>query len=271
MVEPDARVDILAEGWHRSDIEFARSAAGAAQLSIHEATSEGFPPGEAHISRAMYLRLLIPEILRDARWALYLDADTLVRHPISHLPELSGFARSGLPIAGVQDSEVPYLGCAPGIRSWREDGTDPRAPYINTGVLLMDLDLWRAEGIGRAALEWKRRHPEAWTDNDAINAVLAGRILRVPRRWNATTHMMRTTSGVFGFDEAHEVEVARADPSVVHFTGAVKPWHSNAALPFLGEWRTVAASLGWTRFRHSFTVRRRAELSLIRLIDSSSY
>ena len=155
-------------------------------------------------------------------------------------------------------------------RSMRGSGANLRTPYINSGVLLMNLEVWRQNRIGQEILSWKEKHPESWGDNDALHGVLAGQLYLLPARWNATAHMMRPMSPVFGFIEEREVQLARKDPSVVHFTGAVKPWHSNASMPFLEEWRAVAADLGWTRFSHCFTVRRRVEQRLLRWIDSQA-
>ncbi len=158
--------------------------------------------------------------------------------------ESGGFFDSGFSTAGVLDSEVPFVSCAPGLKSMRRSGADLRAPYINSGVLLMNLKAWRRDRIGQAILSWKERHPESWGDNDALHGVLAGQLYLLPTRWNATVHMMRSASPVFGFVEEKEVHLARKNPGVVHFTGAVKPWHSNASMPFLDEWCAVAAELG---------------------------
>jgi lipopolysaccharide biosynthesis glycosyltransferase len=196
---------------------------------------------------------------------MYLDADTLVRRDIGALFDdtLHGFSTGG-----VRDAVTPRLGFSPGIFAESPKDVNPRANYINAGVLLMDLNRWRADRIGERAFDWIRRHPDAWGDNDAICAVLNGEVALLPLRYNATQHMMRSRSTVYGFEDPSEVDDARSNPSIVHFTGAIKPWHSNAAMPFLEEWRAVAAELGWVRFRHSFTVRRRFERWLVRKIDS---
>jgi lipopolysaccharide biosynthesis glycosyltransferase len=269
-VESDARIIVLADDWTPKDEECLDAAVPSDQVRIVQVSASGLPPGVGHISAAMYLRLLIPDVLKSERQAIYLDSDTLVRYPISQLIRDSGFEQSGLSTAGVQDSEVPFIGCAPGLAALRREGVDGRLPYINTGVLLMNLDLWRRDRIGPRIIEWKLEHPEAWTDNDALHGVLAGRLHLLPRHWNATVHMMRPSSAVYGFFEAEEIDRARKDPSIVHFTGAVKPWHSNASMPFLDEWRAVAAEVGWVKFPHSFTVRRRLERWLIQRVDSQA-
>ena len=261
----DATVRVLAREWQPESLVWLDRAVPDGDVDIVDVSSAVLPSGIDHISSAAYLKLIIPETLEGVGRCIYLDADTLVRASLSTLPQ---YLPDGWSTAGVRDSEVPRIGCAVGIRRWRDEGIDPHGNYINTGVMVMDLDLWRREQLGQRMFHWKQQNPAAWMDNDAICAVLNGDVALLPRRFNSTIHGMRDTSPVYGFEAQDDVDAANTDPAIVHFTGAIKPWHSNAAMPFLEEWRTVATSLGWTRFHHSFTRRRRIERKLIRLIDS---
>ncbi len=264
---PSVRITVLADRWSLASKEFVSRVSGTGAVELKDIYPEDLPPGQAHISSATFIRLLIPEILRESSTCLYIDADTMIRKNIS---EISKSLLRGQSTAGVRDSVVPKVGCSTGIFAEHRRDVNPHADYINAGVLLMDLERWRLEKIGRRALDWIRLNPGAWGDNDAICATLNGNVALLHHRFNATQHMMRRTSQVYGFEDSVEVDEARRDPAVVHYTGAVKPWHSNASMPFLEEWRAVAAELGWTRFRHSFTVRRRIERRLIRWIDSQA-
>ena len=269
---PSATVTVLASGWGPDAKAFLSQSDSAGRLIRMDVDGAGLPPGKDHISSAAFLRLLIPKLLAGQSRCLYLDADTLVRDDLAEVFDLLG---GDIALAGVRDPVTPRIGCSAGIlaSSGSLDGrhcVNLHGDYVNSGVLAMNLDRWRDESIGDRALEWIRRNPQAWGDQDAINAVVNGRVGLLPNRFNATVHMMRPNSTVLAFADRAEVEEARSDPAVVHFTGAVKPWHSNASMPFLEEWRAVAAELGWTRFRHSFTVRRRVERRLIHWIDSQA-
>lgn len=262
---PGATVRVIAQKWQSESLMWLRRAVSGGDVDIVDVSSAVLPSGIDHISSAAYLKLLIPDILENVGRCIYLDADTLIR---ANLSELSPHLPEGCAVAGVRDSEVPRIGCAVGIRKWRDEGLDPHADYINTGVMVLDLDVWRREQLGQRMFRWKEHNPAGWTDNDAICAVLNGDVALLPRRFNSTIHGMRETSAVYGFEERDDVDTALSNPAIVHFTGAIKPWHSNAAMPFLDEWRTVATSLGWANFRHSFTRRRRIEQRLMRYIDS---
>ncbi len=269
---PSASVTVLASGWGPDAKTFLRKSDIAGRVERLDVDGAGLPPGKDHISSATFLRLLIPRLLEDLPTCLYLDADTLVRHDLAGVFDRLG---RGTAVAGVRDPVTPRIGCSTGIVTANDplaehDPINLHGDYINAGVLLMDLGRWRQEEIADRALEWMWRNPQAWVDQDAINAVVNGRVGLLPNRFNATIHMMRPTSAVLAFADVAEVEEARSDPAIVHFTGAVKPWHSNASMPFLEEWRAVANELDWTKFGHSFTVRRRVERWLIELIDSQA-
>jgi hypothetical protein len=50
------------------------------------------------------------------------------------------------------------LGVHPAIPNYRELGMLPSDPYSNSGVLVMDLQQWRADDITRSTLEILDRH-----------------------------------------------------------------------------------------------------------------
>lgn len=193
-------------------------------------------------SAATYLRLLIPDLLPpDVHRALYLDGDVLVLDDLGPLFDL--------PLDGALAAAVPNIG-APTIRAGMprhaERGLDPDGPYMNSGVLLMDLDRWRVERIGAAVLSDLRAHQHlyGWMDQCGLNAVLAGRWADLPPAWN-----VQAGSGI-----------TRAAPpplsavSALHFTGNRKPWAAGYAhLPDHGPefaayqraWLGAACRSGW--------------------------
>jgi hypothetical protein len=62
----------------------------------------------------------------------------------------------------------------------------PLPPNFNSGVLVMDLDRWRAESIGTETLRYVADQAGriAHSDQTALNAVLRGRWLPLHPRWN---------------------------------------------------------------------------------------
>lgn len=163
------------------------------------------PPG--YLSVAANYRLLAPYFVPEPR-VLYLDSDVVVRRDLQGVFEtdLAGYA-----VAAVADASFPTLGDS--IENWREQGLDPDRPYFNSGVLLIDLERWRADGTANALLANLREHAAAYRfhDQDALNAVLQGRWLALGGGWNVQ----------LGSPREH---VVPAEAGVLHFTTQYKPW-----------------------------------------------
>jgi len=154
-----------------------------------------------HISNVMYFRLLLPEILKDKERILYLDCDLIVE---TDLTELWNIDLNGTAVAGWDEGNIDHLE--------RLSLTDF---YINSGVLIMDLDSWRVDGLGSLCLDWIQHHKDLaqLPDQDAINVVLTGRKTSIHERFNLNPVWR------------HENDLLERYPQrILHFGGPIKPW-----------------------------------------------
>ena len=122
-------------------------------------------------------RLFVGRVLpEDVHRVLYLDCDTL---PLEDLSALEQFDLKGCPLAMAQEPTARHS-------RKRELGLAPEQPYFNAGVLLIDLDRWRAEGTEKTVLDYYREKGGALLapDQDALNGALAGHICPLPPRYN---------------------------------------------------------------------------------------
>lgn len=126
-----------------------------------------------HITRAAYMRLLLPKVI-PAKHALYLDGDLLVLSP---LDELLALDMGPALLAGVIN-KTPS-----GKPSSNPLCTDA---YLNSGVLLMNLERMRVENFLEHCLAVQSRHGAefTWHDQDILNKAADGRKLVLPERWN---------------------------------------------------------------------------------------
>ncbi|MDQ2919493.1 MAG: hypothetical protein M3R10_06410, partial [Verrucomicrobiota bacterium] len=147
------------------------------------------------------------------------------------------------------DPGVPDVSSRFGIAAYQTLGLDPKTKYFNAGVILLDLARWRAEEVARRALDYLRSYRQQvfFWDQEALNAVLAGRWGTLEPRWN---WMPR-------FDRLTNRDEIRRDPWIVHFSGNMKPWktfgasrehllyyHSLDKTSWRG-WRPAANWRGW--------------------------
>jgi lipopolysaccharide biosynthesis glycosyltransferase len=221
------------------------------QFEIHLATSKPDPPQEArlarwlegrgarlqlhrfdwgatqwhtsfHITQDAYMRLFAPRFLDSTIGkALYLDADLLVLGDLRPLWEidLAGFAVAATPDPYGQSRRLAL-------------GIGPDAPYVNSGVLLMNLDLWRQHDLTGRLCAYIEEAGEAllFHDQDALNVVLAGEILLVDYRWNLQAKMLRPRARRRLPEVAAITRAARA-PAILHYTTVRKPWLFVMATP----------------------------------------
>lgn len=194
---------------------------------------DGLPVPSDHMTMATYHRLLIGEVLpAGVERAIYLDVDILVRRDIT---ELAHVPLNGRLLGACCDLGAPRLGAGSGLPTWRDLGLDPRAPYLNAGVLVVDLRQWRATGVAAELTGYLRERmssgaPVLWADQDSFNAVAWDRWHEIDLRWNVQNYLV-TGQCRDGWADAildpAALEAARRDPWIVHYSHR-KPWQTPA-------------------------------------------
>ena len=164
-------------------------------------------PVSGHVTTAAYARLFAPRLLpSELGRVIYLDSDLLV---LADLAALWAEPLAGAVCLAVPDVSCPWVDCAsalpnyercrhylgvhPAIPNYRELGMLPSDPYFNSGVLVMDLQQWRADDITRSALEILDRHRRhvLWLDQYALNVALHRRWRPLELAWNQGSHISR--------------------------------------------------------------------------------
>ena len=201
-------------------------------------------PVFGHVSAATYSRLLLPDLLpAGVTRVIYLDADMIV---LGDLADLWAMDAGGAPLLAAQDGDM-VVSSPCGVSAYRELGLPPDAPYLNAGVLVMDVAQWRAQGIHRQAADYLHlhRHEVQFWDQDAINAVLATRWRALGREWNYAVRPQLAVPA--GQEDLALREVVRS-ARVVHFASAIKPWDAGAVHPakaLFFEYLALTAWAGW--------------------------
>jgi lipopolysaccharide biosynthesis glycosyltransferase len=196
-------------------------------------------PISGHVSIATYARVFLTDEL-PAEWSrvIYLDCDLIVR---SSFADIWDYDLGNIAIAGVPE---------PGKSRHAELGIPESKPYLNAGVLLINLAYWRDNDVKGQLLSYIWSHPERlkWHDQDALNACLNEHVLRLPYRWNVThIFYLGPYQSLEGITGSQLLKLQR-DPAVVHFTGPTKPWMYIMTHPFQEQYWTL---LKRTPFGHA--------------------
>lgn len=171
----------------------------------------------------------------DVTRLIYLDCDILVRQPLG---ELWMFDLKDAVLAGAEDW---------GVWRWRKQKHfffPFDRPYINAGVLLVDLEKWRVQKCGERCLAYMRKpdYPVLYEDQDVLNFVLRESIIKLPVKWNTMLCFSAEELRQWWFP-ASWLEALR-NPSLVHFTSPEKPWLADSCLPYAYEFQAHMRALG---------------------------
>ena len=136
------------------------------------------------------------------------------------------------------------MGSGNGLPGYEELGLPGDREYFNAGVLLVNLELWKAEGVASRASQFlveEAHHVRLW-DQDALNFVIDDRWHRLPAEYNAVVMsplMPMLEEHYLGSDVMPLSEALAVEKSarVLHYAGPFKPW-SPAGYPDCDVGRT---------------------------------
>ncbi len=204
-----------------------RVAAGVeANVSFVETRIPRGLPASGHLSCAMYLRLAIPDALATEPSLLYFDADVLA---VSDIHPLLDVDLKGFPVGAVRDLYNPLLRLGQGLPGYRQLGLRGDREYFNSGVMKVDVTLFREMQIAERSKEFLLRFPQhaRFPDQCALNWAVADRWVRLPLTWNALTISVMEDPRHYGGEEVlpweHALAVERS-AAILHFAGSWKPW-----------------------------------------------
>lgn len=175
------------------------------------------------LSLAAYIRLLIPDLVPEKR-VIYLDSDTLIIDDLGKLFSL--------------DLKDNLLGAIGG--KWSPADTrvpiPKEDPYINSGVLLMDLDVLRQDQfLDKCRSIYTQYEKEIiWHDQCVLNKYAENKKLLIDTVWN-----YKVPCGIKKPDWDEALKTAK----VLHFTMGAKPWSSLGAKHIKELWQQYEIKL----------------------------
>lgn len=152
----------------------------------------------SYISLSAYYRLKLPSLLPEIKRIIYFDCDFVVN---SSLKPLFNKDLGNFPVAGVKDINRRML--------------KKNQNYVNSGMLVFDLENMRASGAEKAFLDWTLANIENINmgDQQIINEALKGQIALVEDEWNVQSSNFTNRSSY------------TQSPKGIHFVSKRKPWH----------------------------------------------
>jgi lipopolysaccharide biosynthesis glycosyltransferase len=192
-----------------------------------------------HLPRATWFRLLAIEALPPAvdRF-VYLDVDILVRRSVVPLWTAD---LAGRPVGAVRSVNYPAIGTWGAFDHWRRHHIDPRLPFFNAGVLVVDTGAWTAADTTKRIVELMGSGDIHGGDQQSLNVALAGNWMELDPMWNQQAPLLDDRRGGHLLYDDTTIDRARDDPAIIHFLDRPKPWHVDSVHPSRDAWRAVAA------------------------------
>lgn len=193
---------------------------------------------KGRISMAAYYRCMLSAILpKEVEKVLYLDCDIVILDNISELwnTDISKHA-----VACVED-----IGCNEDER-YSILHYDKKYCYFNSGVLLINLNIWREMQVDKLCSRYFADYPERirFNDQDLLNAVLYEHTLYVPLKWNMQDGFYRYQMKERSAEEMDKLRQDMLTPIILHYTNR-KPWSYDSRHPLKAEYYKYASLLPW--------------------------
>lgn len=196
---------ISAENRARIDALATRLGVSLRRVEVSERHFDHLLIKREHLTRSTYLRLLIPDLFPDEDQVVYMDCDMVVMGDLSELDaiDMGDALIAAVPCPSPDPLEVEATGHVIGS-------------YVNAGLLVMNLPLWRNEAVSEACMRLLSdpARPLLSEDQSAINIVAHGRMRMLDRRLNVYS------------DPGSYRQTADFPPSplVLHYVVNNKPW-----------------------------------------------
>ena len=160
-----------------------------------------------HLPISAFYRIFLPELLPNLDRILYLDADTLVINDLNPLWQT--------------DLQGAFIGCVPDlavavVNSWGEQLLGPEKDnYFNSGVLLLDLNLFRKYSINLYFYQFilETTYFYVLGDQDALNLYFKNAVKLLDIKFNYVFKLLST------------MPKNLEDVTILHFLGPHKPWN----------------------------------------------
>ena len=237
------RVVVFGNGWSNKDRSVMKSLendlvkvefqAVDSDQFVNVQLKNGFPLATAYnVLAPLYL-------LGQESRAVYMDADTVVTEDL--LPLWSTQLDS--PVGAVLDAHIVWMASPSMWRPWKEEGLEPLTPYLNTGLMLMDLDRWRADKLTERTLFYLEKYELPCVDQDALNLALRGKFDQLHPRYNSMPyHHLKMLRYLDTVESDAVIGEAITQPAVIHYHRSFfgKPWTFGCTHPGVALWRSLA-------------------------------
>lgn len=196
----------------------------------------------SHLTVATYYKLLFPKLLPKLKKIIYLDSDIIVEGDVQELWDID--LKNNI-IGAVPDGDIDTKNiCKRNLEI--SDSED----YFNSGVMIMNSELWRKNKIETKIVKFIKENPEKIyiQEQDGLNFVLRNKWLKLPFEWNAihtffyNSIKLKKLLGIKRFNQI------KNNPKIIHYT--IKPWKFEKVHPRRNRYWYYLRKTPWKNYRY---------------------
>ena len=172
-----------------------------------------------YITKTAYYRYLIADVLKDIDKIIYLDSDVIV---LSSLKNLFDENIENYYLAGVED--ICYY-------FYNKFHCTNYKNFINSGVLLVNLELWRKTNISKTLFDVTKKegNKHLFIDQNVINIVCGKKIKLLDLSWNIQRTFFEVNNLLY-HPLKKQIIKSFKNIKIIHYTSIKKPWISYTPL-----------------------------------------
>lgn len=176
-----------------------------------------------YVTGTALFKFRVAEILQQEDKVIYLDGDILVQ---KSLRTLYAYSLEDCYVAAVNDMlDMDVAGSSMLAKRIGLDCKD----YFNSGVMLLNLQKMRMDVVAEKLLAYRKSGINYFMDQDALNAVLGHRRLKLPYIYNfmstvTDAYEVNVISEKFFVQPKKNIEEYIDTAVILHLTGTRKPW-----------------------------------------------
>ena len=188
----------------------------------------------------MYMKLFLPSLLPNTiDRVLFLDVDLVINTDIKPLYEMD---LSKCIIAAAEDWKYSYF-------HKERLNLPPEAHYINSGVMLVNLNQWRKLNQQFPIKQFMIDNKESIiNDQDAFALYFQDKIQYISQQWNVTTYYFERKPRIYE-KYLPLVNNIRKNPYIIHFCEPIKPWFKECRHPYRKLYKKYLKQTPWRNYK----------------------
>ncbi|MCM1126507.1 MAG: glycosyltransferase family 8 protein [Lachnospiraceae bacterium] len=219
-------------------------------------------PKTIYSNLSVYNNLFLASMI-NAEKAIYIDGDTIILRSLSEMWEVDIKDKY---VAGVKDTI--------GIIERAEAGIGRDELYINTGVMLCNLNLWREDQLEKKYIDYINGHTGKYIfrSQRIINAVCKNKMIQISPHFNLLPDYIRFNHKqncilhqTKTFYDDKVLFDARSNPCILHYAGREynRPWYNKCIHPMKGVFEEYESQSGWHMERKEYRLRKKIQFEKI--------